>query len=210
MARRFIIVVAAVLTLVSVSSAVAQSPPSENGGISTRIDICHATGQPTTPYALITINASELEQHRGHPGDIIPAPGGTCPATTSNTTNGLVTDSFILYVGPPAAPTAVASVELPITAAGPAATNPAPASPRVASGSGAVSATAAVAAQAAAPQQSNTQIQRLPATGSGGLDEQLRYGAVTALAVTIAGGMLTGGMLGRRLKGCPPGAPDNF
>lgn len=52
-----------------------------------KITICHATGSATNPYVVITvsINAADgqggdrLEDHRGHPGDLIPAPEGGCP-----------------------------------------------------------------------------------------------------------------------------------
>jgi len=46
-----------------------------------KITICHATASKTNPYVEITVsvNSTVLEGHRGHAGDLIPAPIGGCP-----------------------------------------------------------------------------------------------------------------------------------
>ncbi len=43
-----------------------------------KITICHATGNDTNPYELITISVNGLNGHDGH-GDLIPAPVTGCP-----------------------------------------------------------------------------------------------------------------------------------
>src|SRR5688572_6506128 len=44
--------------------------------------LCHATGSESHPYEEITINTNALGAHQDHQWgeDIIPAPGGGCPA----------------------------------------------------------------------------------------------------------------------------------
>ena len=42
--------------------------------------VCHATGDPEQPYAILgPIARDRVSDHGGHKGDIIPAPRGTCP-----------------------------------------------------------------------------------------------------------------------------------
>lgn len=43
------------------------------------IAICHATGSPSNPYALIVVAAAAVNGHQNHDGDIIPAPVDGCP-----------------------------------------------------------------------------------------------------------------------------------
>jgi len=50
--------------------------PTTNG----KITICHATGSKKNPYNLITVSINGLNGHGKHAGDIIPAPGNSCPA----------------------------------------------------------------------------------------------------------------------------------
>lgn len=56
--------------------------PHANAGKTT---ICHATGSQTNPYVEITISNHALPAHRRHQDgrDIIPAPAGGCPGTTT-------------------------------------------------------------------------------------------------------------------------------
>ena len=51
-----------------------------------RITICHATSSESNPYVTITVDASGLNGHGDHSGDIIPAPGGGCPRGDAGTT----------------------------------------------------------------------------------------------------------------------------
>jgi hypothetical protein len=46
-----------------------------------KITICHATNNASAPYNRITISVNGLNGHGDHPGDIIPAPEGGCPAS---------------------------------------------------------------------------------------------------------------------------------
>ena len=55
-------------------------------GPGSAITICHATGDSVNPYEKITVNSVELNAHRQHPNDIIPAPAGGCPASLAVTT----------------------------------------------------------------------------------------------------------------------------
>ncbi len=49
--------------------------------LSTPVNACHATGDPTNPYQEITIDNTNLEEHLAHPNDIYPVPVGGCPTT---------------------------------------------------------------------------------------------------------------------------------
>src|SRR3972149_7310795 len=42
---------------------------------------CHATGDETTPYEEIAIDANNLDEHLGHPNDFWPVPVNGCPTT---------------------------------------------------------------------------------------------------------------------------------
>jgi outer membrane biosynthesis protein TonB len=42
--------------------------------------ICHRTASEANPYNLIPVNPNGYDGHDQHPGDLIPAPGGTCPS----------------------------------------------------------------------------------------------------------------------------------
>lgn len=51
------------------------------------ITICHATSDTTNPYQQITVDFKELDTHRDHPDDLIPAPADGCPKTIVPGTN---------------------------------------------------------------------------------------------------------------------------
>ena len=51
---------------------------------------CHATGDASNPYELITISGSDAVEHLDHPGDFGPAPVGGCPTTEVVVTDGLM------------------------------------------------------------------------------------------------------------------------
>src|SRR5262245_26986482 len=44
--------------------------------------ICHATGDATNPFVLISVSSSALAAHGQHEGDIIPAPADGCTGET--------------------------------------------------------------------------------------------------------------------------------
>lgn len=51
------------------------------------VTFCHATGSASNPYNTITTsNEGEINGHRHHEGDIIPAPAGGCPTEGGTTT----------------------------------------------------------------------------------------------------------------------------
>ena len=54
--------------------------------------VCHATGDPSTPYEEITVNSTEeLNEHLAHPNDFAPVPAGGCPATLVVVIDGKIT-----------------------------------------------------------------------------------------------------------------------
>jgi len=53
--------------------------------------VCHATGDPANPYEEITVNSAELNEHRGHPNDINPAPANGCPTSPVVISDGKIT-----------------------------------------------------------------------------------------------------------------------
>ena len=55
------------------------------------LTICHATDDPANPYEEITVNRAELNEHRGHPNDINPAPEGGCPTSPWTTSYDKIT-----------------------------------------------------------------------------------------------------------------------
>ena len=57
--------------------------PAAIGNNSLPFTVCHATGDPANPYEELTVNSAELNVHRGHPNDIIPAPVNGCPGKPS-------------------------------------------------------------------------------------------------------------------------------
>ncbi len=65
-----------VLNLVACSSA--KAALQENDG---KITICHAATDTSNPYEQITVDFKELNAHRDHLDDLIPAPEGGCPNT---------------------------------------------------------------------------------------------------------------------------------
>ena len=44
------------------------------------VPICHRTASDANPYNLIREDPNGYDGHDLHPGDLIPAPGGTCPS----------------------------------------------------------------------------------------------------------------------------------
>jgi len=61
----------------------------ENTG---KIAICHATSDTANPYEEITVDFKELNEHRDHPDDLIPAPADGCPkAVVPGTNDGKIT-----------------------------------------------------------------------------------------------------------------------
>ena len=68
--------------------------PSSSGVIdnsTTPSTVCHATDDPANPYKELTVNTAELNVHRGHPNDIIPAPANACPASPVLISDGKIT-----------------------------------------------------------------------------------------------------------------------
>ena len=57
----------------------------------TPLTACHATDNPANPYEELTVNSAELNVHRGHPNDSIPAPANGCPASPVLTSDGKIT-----------------------------------------------------------------------------------------------------------------------
>lgn len=53
-------------------------------------NFCHATGDPTNPYELVTITGTDAAVHLQHPGDFGPAPVGGCPTTEVVVTNSTI------------------------------------------------------------------------------------------------------------------------
>jgi hypothetical protein len=54
--------------------------------------ICHATGDPANPYAVVTINnVNELLLHKGDTNDIYPVPVSGCPAVLVEAKSGKIT-----------------------------------------------------------------------------------------------------------------------
>jgi hypothetical protein len=53
-------------------------------------NFCHATGDASNPYELITITGSEAAVHLQHAGDFGPAPVGGCPSSLVEVTDGKV------------------------------------------------------------------------------------------------------------------------
>jgi CHRD domain len=65
--------------------AIAQTAPAAKPPKTT---ICHETHSATKPYAQINVGKAVLKGHMAHPGDIIPAPAGGCPATVLTASKG--------------------------------------------------------------------------------------------------------------------------
>ena len=53
--------------------------------------VCHATGDAANPYEEITVDRTELDEHRAHPNDINPAPVGGCPTSPVVIIDGKIT-----------------------------------------------------------------------------------------------------------------------
>ena len=67
----------------SAGEALHSNSPGNSGNH--KVTICHATGSSTNPYVQITVDEHAIPAHRRHQNgrDIIPAPAGGCPGTTS-------------------------------------------------------------------------------------------------------------------------------
>ena len=68
------------ITLLAACTSVGDSP-----------SVCHATGDAVNPYEEITVNSTELNEHRTHPNDINPVPVGGCPASPLVVSDGKIT-----------------------------------------------------------------------------------------------------------------------
>jgi hypothetical protein len=56
------------------------------------VNICHATGDLTIPYEIITVTTNaEVEEHMTHPNDLYPVPEGGCPTTLVEVDNEQIT-----------------------------------------------------------------------------------------------------------------------
>jgi len=64
----------AVFTAGASLAFVSADRPEEN------VPICHRTASDANPYNLIRVDPNGYNGHDLHPGDLIPAPGGTCPS----------------------------------------------------------------------------------------------------------------------------------
>jgi len=53
-------------------------------------NFCHATGDASKPYELVTITGTEATVHLQHPGDFGPAPVGGCPTALVEVTDGKI------------------------------------------------------------------------------------------------------------------------
>ena len=51
---------------------------------------CHATGDASNPYELLTITGTDAAVHLQHAGDFGPAPEGGCPSTLVEVTDGKI------------------------------------------------------------------------------------------------------------------------
>jgi len=65
----------AVFTAGASLAFVSADRPEEN------VPICHRNASDANPYILIRVDPNGYNGHDLHPGDLIPAPGGTCPSS---------------------------------------------------------------------------------------------------------------------------------
>jgi hypothetical protein len=56
-----------------------------------KITVCHATGDAANPYEEIAVSSAELNDHVGHPNDIIQAPVSGCPTSLVVITDSKIT-----------------------------------------------------------------------------------------------------------------------
>jgi len=75
-----LVVVALILVLALLSACAPKNPTT----------VCHSTGDPAKPYEALTIDSKGLDEHQGHPNDIIPIPMGGCPTSLVVTDNGKI------------------------------------------------------------------------------------------------------------------------
>ncbi len=83
-----------------------------------QVGVCHATGDPEHPYTFAGFkDPSNLDGHESHPGDLIPAPNGTCPG---------LSEYFVPTVTPTPEPSAEPTEEPIVTPSPTATTTPEP------------------------------------------------------------------------------------
>jgi hypothetical protein len=56
-----------------------------------KVVICHATDDPANPYEETAVTDTELNDHLGHPNDIIPVLANGCPASPAVISDGKIT-----------------------------------------------------------------------------------------------------------------------
>jgi CHRD domain len=76
------------MLLVLPSLGQAQTAETTQAAKKNKVTICHRTGSESNPYVKISVGKAGLKGHMGHPGDIIPAPAGGCPATPMSPAQG--------------------------------------------------------------------------------------------------------------------------
>ncbi|MEX1071109.1 MAG: hypothetical protein WEC37_00640 [Anaerolineales bacterium] len=54
-------------------------------------NFCHATGDEANPYEEITADATNVDEHMDHPGDLWPVPANGCPTTLVTVVDGKIT-----------------------------------------------------------------------------------------------------------------------
>jgi hypothetical protein len=62
------------------TAAVAMLLAAPSGASAQATVICHATGDPASPYQQLELQAADTIEHLTHGDDLIPAPEGGCPA----------------------------------------------------------------------------------------------------------------------------------
>jgi hypothetical protein len=56
----------------------------------TATNVCHATGNESSPYEEITVDASSVQDHVGHVNDFWPVPANGCPTTPVTILDGKI------------------------------------------------------------------------------------------------------------------------
>ena len=72
--------VALLLTLAALTAAVLTNASARTDA---KRAVCHRTASETKPYVKLRVSAKQLAAHAKHAADIIPAPAGGCPTTSS-------------------------------------------------------------------------------------------------------------------------------
>lgn len=69
-----------------ITNATEENEMEDNDNTASQITICHRTGSAENPYVEITLSVNGATHgHAKHAGDLIPAPEGGCPTTSTNT-----------------------------------------------------------------------------------------------------------------------------